>query len=972
MSIDTLLEAAKFVEQIGQSTRGQNDPGLFGLSQNGQNAAISGPSYAGVSSSPGSSPGSHKSWSPVASSSRHQLSTSNTDTFDEGDDKRSGTREVHNKLEKNRRAQLKECFDNLRDQIPNMDNKKLKPSNLSILQGALRYLQALKRKERELEYETERLARQKILYQEKLAKLSGCSLPPWKKAEPEPKEEEEEDMQDDKEDDRDSVSTSTSTASEAEEEERKSRAQSPEKAIPAVQMSDPQGPPMVRSAPLMDHVIKVTQSVKEQSGPFLISRQIVTRVPVSTGATPSQQQQQVAAQMPVVVKAQQVQGSNTKKTNQSQTVKGPATQMQPLVAGAKPQVATAKDITPHRELEVVTQRVAATQKVVIRPQSVVQQVKAQPTTTQKSGTTKQPPVPKPPTPSPTQQAPVPKITSHVVRQFHSHSSAVSAVQEHLKNRAQNKLPQQHKNPVRTISHATPTTEPVPVKANVSMVTTAAVATASSTGVSRQTVSQLLGKQSTAVRQPVRRTDNKAVMQRVLSHPFSPRPQTVDIMPKSPTTLTSSDTAVAQVSQSTPKSITVVAYKEPPPSNTATSISAASSSVALSVSKQSVPSSIQHVTPPPGMPGLDMRNLIIPHYLPTQGLTTAMLRPSLTNPGVLTAANAALLNQAMVAGSRNVAPQLPVPASKDSSPAKLQSSVAGSVSFFSTAATQQSKASTVSQTKAPSLSYTTPVTPGHPFLAPGLTLQPALPALTQVLFTQPPSQPPIAYTIANSSPAHMLVKTTVSPPSVIRHPLGTTAGTNMPHIGTTIATVVGTSTSNTQTTVAMTIPPVVTIGALSLNPLLHVGTNRALVTAPTYTTLSHVGQYPHYRFPFAGQVPIISPVTFTGNPSSAALPVTSVGNPATTNGKTSNGVIVHTVAVPAAIPVTSSWLNATGISNGIPVKELVLPVPATTSASNVVMVTTQPAVTVVANSSQEGSVVDSKSSSGSKVLVTSSS
>ncbi|KAF2885448.1 hypothetical protein ILUMI_20728 [Ignelater luminosus] len=73
---------------------------------------------------------------------------------------RSGTREVHNKLEKHRRAHLKECFDVLKKQLPSQVDEK-KTSNLSILHSALLYIQSLKRKERELEHEMERLAREK-------------------------------------------------------------------------------------------------------------------------------------------------------------------------------------------------------------------------------------------------------------------------------------------------------------------------------------------------------------------------------------------------------------------------------------------------------------------------------------------------------------------------------------------------------------------------------------------------------------------------------------------------------------------------------------------------------------------------------------------------------------------------------------------------------------------------------------------
>lgn len=80
---------------------------------------------------------------------------------------RSGTREVHNKLEKHRRAHLKECFDLLKKQLPASGDEK-KTSNLNILHSALRHIQILKRRERDLEHEMERLAREKIAAQQRL------------------------------------------------------------------------------------------------------------------------------------------------------------------------------------------------------------------------------------------------------------------------------------------------------------------------------------------------------------------------------------------------------------------------------------------------------------------------------------------------------------------------------------------------------------------------------------------------------------------------------------------------------------------------------------------------------------------------------------------------------------------------------------------------------------------------------------
>uniref|UniRef100_A0A671NN54 Max-binding protein MNT n=1 Tax=Sinocyclocheilus anshuiensis TaxID=1608454 RepID=A0A671NN54_9TELE len=69
------------------------------------------------------------------------------------------------------RAHLKECFETLKKNIPNVDEKKT--SNLSVLRSALRYIQTLKRKEKDYEHEMERLAREKIALQQRLAELKN-------------------------------------------------------------------------------------------------------------------------------------------------------------------------------------------------------------------------------------------------------------------------------------------------------------------------------------------------------------------------------------------------------------------------------------------------------------------------------------------------------------------------------------------------------------------------------------------------------------------------------------------------------------------------------------------------------------------------------------------------------------------------------------------------------------------------------
>ncbi|XP_071790591.1 uncharacterized protein [Asterias amurensis] len=1011
MSIETLLEAAKFVEwsaQIGYGARADDDDVQTG-GKNGQTgSAKGGATQTGLSSSPLSSPGSS---SPVVSSGKHN---------DEGDDKRSGTREVHNKLEKNRRAHLKECFDNLRETIPNMDDKKMKPSNLSILQGALRYLQALKRKERDLEYETEKLARQKIQYQDKLIKLKG-SYSHWKmekslKVE-EKDDEREEDMETDEED-RDSVSTSTSTASEAEEEERKSRAQSPELKIghQVLRKTDPADqkvePTLVRTDQSSDHFIT--------SGPFVISRRIVTHVPITTTAG---QQPVPPAHVPIVVKQHSEQGVTEKKVGtQPKNMTLPPSQFQPKpvtmppvqfqqqprgiggirqpIPTAAKEYATPQDptrVAPPQltRRQVVTQfmirpqirratsqkMVTTTQKLVVTTQSTAlqpvlihdtvaqSQPKAPPLTTAQpvitpQTTAKQIVAPltadqmqqQSKVPTQTINSAKPKVTpNQVIR----HSTAVSAVQEHLKNKAQSKQFNQQQKESSAVSHTAPTMDPLTSKLNVTIATTTAVATVTTAGgIARQTVSQLLGKQQAmVVRHPVRRTDNKFVMQRVTRHPFSPRSQTVDIMPKTSKLVTiSSDTSATQVSYTLSKPVT---SKEPQTvhvTSAMTSTVSVSGSGAVANVVNTIPTcsvALQHATPPPG---LDVRsfiaghNTMLPsfqHYLPQGGLGAAMIRPNLSNPGMLTAANAALLSQAMLANTRSLAPDLTNIGVNDKNQVRLHSPLTSQTPFLSPSMIQQARVSGVAQGTLPSPSHVAPINQGHSFISPGLTLQPAL---TQVLFTQPPIA---AYTVANSS--HQLVNPSL-PHTVIRHPLVPTAG--IPQNMTTVC-VAGTSVP--QTTVGVTLPPVVTIGAVAY-PMLN--TNRAVVTAPTYTTLSF-GPFPQYRFPFTNQVPLISPVALTSSHSGVpvGVPATSATNQIVSNGQTSNGVIVHALPLQTTTPVSNAWLNSSTISNGLPTKGLPFPITTavvTSSTSAVAIATTPSAVTQPSSSTmQEARVTNSQ-------------
>uniref|UniRef100_W8BPL3 Max-binding protein MNT n=2 Tax=Ceratitis capitata TaxID=7213 RepID=W8BPL3_CERCA len=83
----------------------------------------------------------------------------------------AGTREVHNKLEKNRRAHLKECYEQLKNQLPLKEDERKKTSNLAILGEAIKYVKTLKKQDQDLEAEVEQLAKTKINSQLKLVSL---------------------------------------------------------------------------------------------------------------------------------------------------------------------------------------------------------------------------------------------------------------------------------------------------------------------------------------------------------------------------------------------------------------------------------------------------------------------------------------------------------------------------------------------------------------------------------------------------------------------------------------------------------------------------------------------------------------------------------------------------------------------------------------------------------------------------------
>lgn len=80
-------------------------------------------------------------------------------------------RELHKTLEKNRRAHLRHCFEELRKELPKSEYSYKKSSHINIIHSAIRYINSLKKAEWENEHELERLARCKMRHQNHLAQI---------------------------------------------------------------------------------------------------------------------------------------------------------------------------------------------------------------------------------------------------------------------------------------------------------------------------------------------------------------------------------------------------------------------------------------------------------------------------------------------------------------------------------------------------------------------------------------------------------------------------------------------------------------------------------------------------------------------------------------------------------------------------------------------------------------------------------
>lgn len=78
---------------------------------------------------------------------------------------------MHKTSEKNRRAQLRDCFEQLKKELPQPEYRDRKSSHINIINCALRCIQNLKKKEAENEIEMARLSKAKLRHQNTISQL---------------------------------------------------------------------------------------------------------------------------------------------------------------------------------------------------------------------------------------------------------------------------------------------------------------------------------------------------------------------------------------------------------------------------------------------------------------------------------------------------------------------------------------------------------------------------------------------------------------------------------------------------------------------------------------------------------------------------------------------------------------------------------------------------------------------------------
>lgn len=137
IKIDVLLRAAEYLENSERSLSLSSSPSSW---------------FSSSSSSSSSSSNEHIGQSLMTNSTTKRESREKCLSRSE--------KAIHNTLEKNRRAHLKDCFEHLQRELPVFKEKK-KATNLSILNYTLKFIQQSQKKDKENEIEVTKLVKKK-------------------------------------------------------------------------------------------------------------------------------------------------------------------------------------------------------------------------------------------------------------------------------------------------------------------------------------------------------------------------------------------------------------------------------------------------------------------------------------------------------------------------------------------------------------------------------------------------------------------------------------------------------------------------------------------------------------------------------------------------------------------------------------------------------------------------------------------
>jgi len=109
----------------------------------------------------------------IGSNGQSRSSESSTSASEKDSAAFNRHRELHKTLEKNRRAHLRNCFEQLKKELPQSEYRDRKSSHINIIHCALRYIQCLKRDESEKENEIKQLKKARQRYLKSIIQLKS-------------------------------------------------------------------------------------------------------------------------------------------------------------------------------------------------------------------------------------------------------------------------------------------------------------------------------------------------------------------------------------------------------------------------------------------------------------------------------------------------------------------------------------------------------------------------------------------------------------------------------------------------------------------------------------------------------------------------------------------------------------------------------------------------------------------------------